>query len=569
MPVIQAHHADMAERLGGESGVMAKLADAMGELEKVSRKCNVVEDASKDAVQRLLERFEQNEDAQEDKDMVMEQRFQSMVMEVSENSADQHERMAKTVEQMMGRADELAQTAQRMAVELKLQAGKALDAQDKAAASTMEQGRLVCSIADSHKRDIERVCRDAECGRVLESLVTQIEIVELMRTEATAREKADSRLGAAHQSVVAEIKDEIVPRAVGEQVGEMVSLKLLPVEYEVKRQGALIEEQRVHNEARDKELEQQLGELKESHEAADSRLVALESGAPKVVADLERIEMSIGERVERIKKEVGALGTRTEADAVSSAMDGMVSLLESQCERSELEQNIGQRLAETEGKISKLDEIVTLLAQGDQDQDANGKALDSLGEMVEMLSERSEKLEERMGDIEKEILGEGSHAEELETVDEGDERGSSRGSEALSPSNKGGGKNQFEQSIAGNDSADANMWGDADGDAALAGSGQGQDGVQGGDNVDGERDGDDAPPDLPGDGDSEAVDGGDDAPPDLPVSEEGGPPDLPGAEEGSGEKAEEEAPPDLPGSEEGGPPDLPGAEEGSGEKAGE
>lgn len=223
---VQAHHAVVEERLGGKEGVLAKLADAMGALEEVSRKCDAVETSSKDAVHRLQDRFEQSQETQDDKDLMMEERFRSTVMEVSENSAEQHERLAKAVAAMTSRADQLAQTAQRLAIEQKLQADRAAAVQAKALAASQEQGKLVCSITDSHRREIDRVCRDAECGRLLESLVMQIEATELVVSESKQRERAHTDLSAKMLATATEIAADIVPKAVKNQVGDMVQLKV-------------------------------------------------------------------------------------------------------------------------------------------------------------------------------------------------------------------------------------------------------------------------------------------------------------------------------------------------------
>ena len=170
------------------------------------------------------------------------------------------------------------------------------------------------AIADAHRAEIERVCRDAEVARSTDALVAQLEagaaaeaLAEARRADAAARDAlvaaAEARMGA-----------EVVPRLVSQELQGRVETQLLPLQRALAEleQSALASAEAASGAgARCSALERGLEDAHAAAEGAAARAAAAGEGLAALARRAGAVEeavagVEVGARVEAVVNQVAA-----------------------------------------------------------------------------------------------------------------------------------------------------------------------------------------------------------------------------------------------------------------------
>lgn len=157
------------------------------------------------------------------------------VIEVTEATTQAHERLMKTLLNVSARADELARTAHELSTTQERHTEHLRAHRQRVSEDLMEQEKHVCSIADSHRRDIDKVCRDAACARTMDALINYIEFDHAQARVAAYQDKTSVALDARVNRFSSQVRDDLIPKVVQKGVQDAVDLKVLPLEYDIKK----------------------------------------------------------------------------------------------------------------------------------------------------------------------------------------------------------------------------------------------------------------------------------------------------------------------------------------------
>lgn len=262
------------------------------------------------------------------KDSSLEERFRNMVVEMSKTMADQHQRLVQTVLSITTRADDLATTAIELKDAQKVYMQKVQESKAQVSKSMREQGKLVCDIADAHRRDLDKVCRDATCVHVLDGIISQIEYQVLAERVSVYQEKITKSVHARVNTLSADVRDNLIPSVVRQDVDAAITLQLLPVKYDVKSLKDTIEMNHGEGEKKAQHVESVLDSIKVENEAARQRLSNLETSSDLLAGDVMQLASDLRKENATVTKRVHGVQAAYAADAIAGTVEDMLLKLE-------------------------------------------------------------------------------------------------------------------------------------------------------------------------------------------------------------------------------------------------
>jgi hypothetical protein len=91
--------------------------------------------------------------------------------------------------------------------------------------------RHTITIADAHRRDIDRVCRESTCASVLTGLVERTAAQALEERRVADTKQIVAQMDKNLVALKSEMVKTVIPREVKEEVNELMTLKVLPLQY--------------------------------------------------------------------------------------------------------------------------------------------------------------------------------------------------------------------------------------------------------------------------------------------------------------------------------------------------
>jgi hypothetical protein len=154
---------------------------------------------------------------------------------VSETTAESQERTMQSIMKVAARADQLAETAIAIKENQGHQTQQISNTHTEMKKELNEQARLVCVLSESFRRDIDRVCRDAECARTLDKVMQEIEQRTLDERLLMLQRNVGVVVNEKYGLLRTELRDDFVPGLVKKEAKEFVDLKVCVCVYVVVR----------------------------------------------------------------------------------------------------------------------------------------------------------------------------------------------------------------------------------------------------------------------------------------------------------------------------------------------
>ena len=428
---------DLRKQLEGVGGVEQHIGEARAEAKEALAELRQLlddeamrrEEQDKDLVARL--------DNTEEAVRLLEERERALVEAKENEGKEREEALAAALQRVKTGVEDLVVRAEQMEG-VQRQHSTDLAAQHLGLNKQLEQlSRHTVQIADAHRRDIDRVCREAECGTVLSGLIDRTAALVLEEQRAADTHAVHAHLEEGLKALEKEMVTQVIPDKVKEEVGELMTLKLLPLQYTVTDlqthlsdvendatrfhdetsnkldimkgvQEEHTSEHRKHTESAEKTADelQQLGtvvaEQRAAHTArfdsAEGDIVAAHAGA--VVEGMVRVleaedGASFVSKMQNLQDRLASevLERKEHLRQFALQVDGLQGKAgELETKQNEHEQGLAKLEAKQNEQEQGLTNVMELVAGDDEEEDVKDK--------LESVSARVDRLEQQLQDFE-------------------------------------------------------------------------------------------------------------------------------------------------------------------------
>jgi chromosome segregation ATPase len=162
-----------------------------------------------------------------------EERIRGLVAGKDDEAKLREDALLSALQRVKGGVEELGRRAEGMESAQRRHAEELVARHTEMTKALNAGARHTIAIADAHRRDIDRVCRESECGTVLLALVERVAAAESEERRDAEAVRAAQALEHGLKALKAEVVSALVPRAVKEEVKEEMALRVLPLQYSV------------------------------------------------------------------------------------------------------------------------------------------------------------------------------------------------------------------------------------------------------------------------------------------------------------------------------------------------
>jgi TolA-binding protein len=162
-----------------------------------------------------------------------EERIRGLVAGKDDEAKLREDALLMALQRVKGGVEELGRRAEGMESAQRRHAEELVARHTEMTKALNAGARHTVAIADAHRRDIDRVCRESECGTVLLALVERVAAAESEERRDAEAVRAAQALEHGLKALKAEVVSALVPRAVKEEVKEEMTLQVLPLRYSV------------------------------------------------------------------------------------------------------------------------------------------------------------------------------------------------------------------------------------------------------------------------------------------------------------------------------------------------
>ena len=368
-----------------------------------------------------------------------EERNRALVLEKDAIAAKREEALLDALHRVKSGVEGLVERAEAME-QAQLKHAKDLSARHAEMQSALNAAaRHTVAIADAHRRDIDRVCRESECATLLSELVERTAAGALEERMAADAARSVKRVDENLAALQTEMVSKVIPKSVKDEVGELMTLKLLPLQYSVTDLSHEVKDietqaETFHDKVTNKLelIESSLDEhkdehLKHTHNAEKtateiSRLDAAQAdqraahgarldGAEEDVAQatsaavLENILRALELQEEKRAQQAAAKELHDKLAVLETVNSSKIeAVMKAQADGVSELQIVQKQLQAVEAKLQAVEEITTHLSEEMVD-DSTEKEVEGLRSEVEALASRVKKVHDTQEEIMHTLAG--------------------------------------------------------------------------------------------------------------------------------------------------------------------
>ena len=279
----------------------------------------------------------------------MEERNRLLVSEKDEIAGKREEALLAALQRVKSGVEDLAVRAETME-QAQLQHGKDLAARHAESQNALNAAaRHTVTIADAHRRDIDRVGRERECATILSELVERTAAAALEDRLASDAARGAERLDAGLTTLKTEMVSNVIPQSVKAEVGELMTLKLLPLQYSVTDLSHEVKDIETQAETFHDKVTNKLDIIDGTLEAHSTQHQAHTETADKAEAHMKQMDTTMAQQKSAHVARLDEAEMNLREGAAAAALEGMLRSLEAtdvQAAQTATYRALGDRVSE-------------------------------------------------------------------------------------------------------------------------------------------------------------------------------------------------------------------------------